>query len=201
MNYRMTGSLPMMALYRCEHCHKVALHQVTLKKRTSYDSTWTQSGLERRRSRKQEELSGKLDKAAAQLSSGSGALTFLGKTIEGKCPHCQKKQAWMRMSYSLWGSLMGVLAFMAAVGAFCIYTFEGNRAQLFTMQQMLSFIIAALVLLAAGWVIHAVTMLLHTRWIAQESPIYLARTVAELAVKAAEHPDYMAEIRKSQNEF
>ena len=197
MNYRMTASLPIMALYRCEYCHNVSLHQVLLKKRTNYDSTWTQSSLERRRERKQEELSQKLSKAAEAVSSNNKALTFVGKTIDGKCPHCNKKQSWMRMSYSLWGSLIGVLVFIVVVGFFSIHTFEGSYSQLHSMQTILSAVIMVLILLTVGLFIHAIVMLTRTKRITQESPIFLARTTEELFVKAAEQPEYLKELEKT----
>ena len=77
MHYRMKGSKSLMALYRCEHCGRVALHPVQLKKETTYNSTWTMKGLERRRTRKEEALSGRMDRAAAKIAGESSAAAFL----------------------------------------------------------------------------------------------------------------------------
>lgn len=162
-----------------------------LEKGGSFESGWTQGGTERRREGKQEMLSERLNEAADALSSNNKALTFIGKTIDGKCPFCQKKQSWMRMSYSRWAGFIGVLALIAAIGAIGTRTFDGSRAQLESMKTVMPLVIVCLILSIVGLIIHSVVMLVRTVHIIRQNPVYLARTVNELVAKIADHPEYL----------
>jgi len=195
--YRMKGSKSLMALYRCEHCGQVALHPVQLKKETTYDPGWTRKGTEKRRARKEEALSGRMDKAAEKIAGESSATAFLGKQLEGKCPHCEKKQSWMRMGYGLWARLLGIMALMSPFGWFNVATFEGRRAQLQTVQSVTTLVTAATILLALALVIHAVIMMMNIRRACQDSPVLIARSVEELNALATQHPAYLTELKKS----
>lgn len=194
--YRMTGSKKLLTMYRCEHCGRVAFHPLTIKQQTTYNSTWTSAGLERRRARKEEELTQRMDKAAASMAEGAGPMAFLGKEIDGKCPHCSKKQSWMRMCYRLWGSFVGIMAMMTGFGLFSIATFEGRRAQLQTIQAVTGAAAVFTVLLALGLVVHAAVMITRTRRNTRENPVIVARSAEELLAHATQHPAYMAEWQK-----
>lgn len=181
MEYRVTTSKEMMALYRCARCGKVVLHRVILKRRADVKN------LNRLDSR-QGELSQQLHRDAAALAANRSPLTFLGKTIEGKCPNCQERQPWMCMSYFLWRMLIAIFAITA------IATLLGDRAR-----QMGPVVIAALALSVAALVIHAAVMLIATKRISQNNPIFLADTVNEIVLKAANKQEYIDELRESKN--
>ena len=194
--YRMNGSRKLLALYRCEHCHRVAMDAVTLKKQTTYNQTWTRSGLERRRSRKEEELRERMDRQAGTLAQGVSPLAFVGKEMEGKCPHCGKKQSWMRMSYKLWGGFVGIMAMMTGFGVFSQMTFEGSRRALRNVQTATFVASAVMIALALGLIIHAATMYVKARRAMKADPVIIARTAEELLAGAAKHPAYMDELTK-----
>ncbi len=116
MQWRLTGSKELLALYRCEKCGKVNIGPITLTMQHTYDDTaWTSAGRANQRSMNEAKLRQGMDAIFTDLLDGGNAKVFPKAQLKCACSQCKAKAPWARVDYT-WTKIG-----MALLGIGCVF--------------------------------------------------------------------------------